>query len=492
MSSTLTQPELPKFAPLKTVKKKERKKGGIPWFPGADGSAVTLLSVLGSKVGMLAVITALSATAIQYGNEQAQSHEAEIRARRAAGPGGPHRPVARYDGDLSNLPGRSVPVTDSLGMINGGLGVGMPSGTNPAGSNPSNSPGDSGAAGQTQAAAPEGAGAEAAPQAPTAPESVATVVPTAAALAGQRIGSLSSRGGGASTLAGGAGMSAGIGRAFTQLSAAKALRAMAMRGQASPGRVAASRPSVRSRGRGIAERQLTRSAQYSGAARSGTDENRAVNATAAFDNAKGAGSAIAGAGAGTGGAITGDPAETPTNSNPTPGGPADDGSLQPTPTCGAGTHIENGVCMPDQSENVTKWQPLVDAAWNLVKIAGILMIAAFVFGLLAKANIPYVSWIAYYIAKICYIGAMIAGATAAVLGLYIAIGHGQWMQGLILTAIGGLIAYLAYQASEGLVNPAASAAPEPIAEAAAGELAAETDSLVTTPAVEGETLAGIQ
>ena len=264
-----------------------------------------------------------------------------------------------------------------------------------------------------------------------------------------------------------------------------------MRGQAAPGRATASRPSLRGRGRGIAERQLTRSAQYSSVARTGTvDETNASNATSAFDNAKMAGTAITGAGAGVGGEVDGGQT-TGTPNQPSPGGPIESTTPDTTPTCGAGTHIENGVCMPDQGENVTEWQPLVDTAWNLVKIAGILMIAAYLFGLLAKASIPYVSWIAYYIAKACYIGAMLAAGTAAVLGLYIAVGHGQWMQGLILTAIGSLIAYLAYQASESLVNPAATAAPEPIAEAAAGEVAAKADALVETPVVQEGTMAGL-
>ena len=87
--------------------------------------------------------------------------------------------------------------------------------------------------------------------------------------------------------------------------------------------------------------------------------------------------------------------------------------------------------------------------------------------------------------------AMLAAGTAAVLSLYIAVDHGQWMQGLILTAIGSLIAYLAYQASESLVNPAATAAPEPIAEAAAGEVAAKADALVETPVVQEGTMAGL-
>ena len=83
MSAMQMPPELPNFAPAK-MKKKERKRAACSWFSGADGSAVTLLPSWAAK-GMLAVITALSATAIQYGNDQARAQNAEAKARRAAG-----------------------------------------------------------------------------------------------------------------------------------------------------------------------------------------------------------------------------------------------------------------------------------------------------------------------------------------------------------------------------------------------------------------------
>ena len=432
---------------------------------------------------MLAVITALSATAIQYGNDQARAQNAEAKARRAVGFNGSSRPANKYDGDsdqASGMPpaGHRQPGDDQRrhGSRDTRGRPGLPTLLKRPRIPPRPDR-------RQPPATKNGPIAEAAPEAPAAPAPRRPSFPPPRP-SGPAGGRAQRQPGGAFHFSGRRGPLGRNRTAFGQLSAAtNAFKVSAMRGQAAPGRATASRPSLRGRGRGIAERQLTRSAQYSSVARTGTvDETNASNATSAFDNAKMAGTAITGAGAGVGGEVDGGQT-TGTPNQPSPGGPIESTTPDTTPTCGAGTHIENGVCMPDQGENVTEWQPLVDTAWNLVKIAGILMIAAYLFGLLAKASIPYVSWIAYYIAKACYIGAMLAAGTAAVLGLYIAVGHGQWMQGLILTAIGSLIAYLAYQASEFSVNPAATSAPEPIAAAAAGEVAAKADALGETPVV---------
>ena len=203
---------------------------------------------------------------------------------------------------------------------------------------------------------------------------------------------------------------------------------------------------------------------------------------------RGGGSAITGAGAGAGGnpnggSTSGGPGGGSgggggTNSQPTPFTPPDTTSNVPQTTCGAGTHIENGVCMPDGGKSVTPWDELVKTAEMLMKIAGIMTLAAMLLGMLAKKLMTVLPWgpaVAanlYMAAKWLSYGAAALFGAAAVLGLVIAIQHGQWMQGLIITGISGIMCYFAIRAADSFEadRAAAEAKAETIKDQAAKDL----------------------
>ena len=101
-----------------------------------------------------------------------------------------------------------------------------------------------------------------------------------------------------------------------------------------------------------------------------------------------------------------------------------------------------------------------------ITIASILLLVAYIIGLLAKKY----PWL-YAVAKWVAYAAMACAAVATMMGMLI-IAYGQMLQGGIYTVVGALLTYLSYVAADGYAAAAnAQIASEEAAKKAAQEAA---------------------
>jgi len=122
-----------------------------------------------------------------------------------------------------------------------------------------------------------------------------------------------------------------------------------------------------------------------------------------------------------------------------------------------------------ETTNYTPYQEMVDMAYALLVAACALLLASYLFGLLAKCSSVYGAAL-YAVAKYLAYAAMALAALVTLLGLAIVATSDQTTQGAIFTGVGALLTALSYTAAEGCAEAAAAA---PAAEAEAGALAGD-------------------
>lgn len=430
---------IPEFKIAKVGKDRKRRGGGLPFFGGGSGGGGAFSGAVGGsgaaagagllgKIGVLALIGTLSAGAWQFGKA--------LRPDETGGPAEKPKLFASHDGkysdeDLANVirsNGSSIP--NSMGYVKGSLD----------GMTPEERAKKEAEAAEAARLAEEEAKKAEAEAAAKEPANVAGAPagmdPNALmqntggdkkeGAFGKKFGALSSSFGSGGGLAGGAGLAGGVNRGFSNA---------ALKTKGNGGKMASmkggSNPSISkgtkaragaSNNKGFARRQLGNAFSLSRqASTAGKGETSAQAASAAFDNNTGAGNVISGpgVGAGTGGAGI----DAGGSVNPNTGGSAIDPNDEAAP-------IAN-----NKGKNVTKYQGLINAALMILAIIAVLAILA-----LVLQNVPpYGTIIAQYIKMV-----MVAlGAVVTLLGVAI-MAQGQYLQGGILTAVGGFITYMAW------------------------------------------------
>lgn len=460
--------EIPTFKLAKVGAKRERKKGGLPFWWGArsagsfsgaygGGAVGGILGGLGAKIGVAVLAGVLGAGAFGLGRTLAPN-EAKMQAAKQTkifADGAP-----RYAGDLSGLPtnGRAP---DSLGMVSGSL-----DGKTPEQRAADAAAEQAAAKAEAEKQAKKDAAAPEAPNAPGAPDPASLLAGAAGGAANPGKGTFASRFGALSNglsghssagLAGGAGLSGGVGQSFGGSLGQAPGRITGVGAGRAPSRASASvgRPSP-SRGRGLARRQLDRAADLSNQARVGANETRATNADIPFTNNPGAGSAITGVGAGTPGAVG--PSGGAVEANPQSGGPLSSGQQAMGPQdCNAqfpdgGRLSPTGGCVPNtKGKNVTPWQHLSDIAQLLMAIGSVVLLLAYAFGVAATyatAGSAAAAALRMIAIGLAYTAAAL-GAVVSLMGMVI-MGQGQTLQGLIYTTSGAFLAVGGFIAAQGL------------------------------------------
>lgn len=409
--------KVPEIKLRKVGKDRERKKGGAWWnfgragkgWSGATGGAgrAAVAGMPAGGIGMLSMgqlAASIIAVVIGLG---AYGMGMQLSPSASAGKG-PKVFDAREQVKTETAGGPAGPTLPSgLAMVTGSLD----------GKTPEQRAAEEAAAKRAaeeeaaRKAAEEEAARKAEEDAAKAAEAAAPAVPDPAAMAaaadagqakgmGSKFGQLSTGlGGGRSGLAGGAGMSGGVGRNFAPV---KAGAANGMGTTKAPGREQAKiitnkkQVSTNKFGRrSKALRQLMETNRRSRSGAANTSLEGAATATdSAFSNNMGATKGVEGGGAGTGGAgAGGDTASSPVTGGPIGGGTSD------------GTQTQN----PGGGVNVTPWQAELDWATRLYTGA---MIALLILGIMsAMANTPWTAWMK---AIIIAAGALVAAAGAAI------------------------------------------------------------------------------
>lgn len=467
-----SQVEIPNFKLAKVGQKKERKGGGIPWLFGGKGAGGALVSGAGSgvvttaaKVLLAVLIASMGGGAYMVGKSLAPQNVAKKPKAFA----GVKEKEAKYAAaDLAKVK-KTEAAPSGLALVSGSLD----------GKTPEQRAAEAAAAeaaAKAQAEADAKAAAEAAAkEQPTAAGVPAGMDPAALAAAaaggadkdkdkkegpfGSRFGKMASAlgAGGSSALAGGAGLSGGVGRSFdggrlgSNLGIARSFSGGPRVGRTSAGSARASGFG----GRGLAARQLAAANQLSNQARRGADETRASNASAAFDNNPG-GNAVTGGGAGSG--------SNPANSvlSDPPSNPGGGGSSGPTEgsesgfdecTGGQINSSEGGCIDPPKPKgtDATPWKMMIQLAKILAIIGTICLLIAAAIALIAgKADF---TGIAFTIAQILGGIAAFCGIIVTFLGIMIA-AMGQSWQGILITvgglglSIGGAIVALSPESGE--------------------------------------------
>ena len=438
-------------------KDEERKKGGVSFSleqleslqntlqaaspvgvgagVGAGGAAASAAGALGSKIAMLIVLSMLGAGAVNMARLNAP--KPKLAAPRHDRPA--EKP--KYEGDLSNLPKSEAPVEHIQDVVIGNM-TGKSAEQLAADAAAADAQAKAEAEADQKAKDSAAAASAAAPAAPTGPEANRpTVAGSKAPPAIPKPNSpFNSKFGGLSGVPGGGG---GGAHASGGAPAAPPAGALA-RGAASTlsKGFGPSGPGAKSGGRAIggggkgghAFGQLQAVNGFSRAgARASSAEGGANGADRGFSNGGNYGGSpigVGGGGAGISGAgtHTGAAGGKTAQSGPIGSGMGEDGTK---------------AAAPATASNATPWQTFVDIAkWALI-IAGIMMLATFVLASMAKKTTPIGSGL-MLAAQICAGIAVAAGAVAAACGIAVA-AMGQTMQGLMFTAGGAVVSFLAYK-----------------------------------------------
>jgi hypothetical protein len=426
--------EIPNLKLAKVGPKRKARATGLPWLPEPHkGSKLALRAILGCKVGVLTLIGSVTAAAIGFGNSMAPEYAA-YQARVAGTKGAKVKVQYHYDGDLSNLPSFSQP-RDSVHMVSGGfqfIKKPVPANMTPAVDD---------VAGVPAAAASD-------QRAPEIPNFDINAIAAAAAkgTSNPKLGDAKSpfehklgflKTNAAPKLAGGAGMAGGLGRGFDapvfkvpakggELTALPAAKPQATR-------IAAKQHAsyTGDRGRTLSGRQLYRANHFSNMGRVGGTESRATAASLAFDNGGSVGQSVVGAGAslGTSPTETTPPANPPTNE---PGG----GRQQETTDC---AQTAQG-CDPIPGKSDDPTSGIVKILQTLSWAISACLILKAIYN--ASSAWPFSAFMSFTMTNII-IG---LGAIVAALGVVL-MAMGRPVLGGIYTAVGALVAVLAWQGS---------------------------------------------
>lgn len=432
---------------------KEKKRGAppIPALGGAAGASAgagaSAALPLGVKIGSLLLLSTLGVGAYTVGKSWRIANE--LDAKNVSAP-----PTADDKTEAAPIASASKAQGDSLGMVSGGAWDGK---------SPQQREADAAAA--LAAKAKNDKEAADAAKAPSADPNA--VVQAAMAGAGAPSASApgaagAAKGGGLTTKLDAAsskaslsnanfGLSGGVGSSFSSRSKLGG-NLRPFEGGSSPGRTAVPQGKISGRGQGVANRQLARAYQYSERSRTGMNETRSANASAAFDGSMPAGSAITGLGA----SIGGNP------SAGTSGSSQSKGSSGPSSSPGTGTTKQSVDCnllFPNQNYvwSGTQCVPSqtgrsVDPADWIIKLGNKLLMAAaiaafvqFLVGLALKsplAVVPYVGAALNFLYTALYYALIAMGIAIAALGVVL-LGMGRGMLGTIWVGVGAIISLVA-------------------------------------------------
>ncbi|PCI34598.1 MAG: hypothetical protein COB53_11790 [Elusimicrobia bacterium] len=244
---------------------------------------------------------------------------------------------------------------------------------------------------------------------------------------------------------GGVGMAGGIGGGFDLKMkappAAKAgmVRAMSRDRQRSVkrGKTGVGRGRAGSKLRGATGKKLSRMNRAMGAAAGSGSATTASTHNSQWDGSGNIGSSLSGSGA-SGNAISGG-GQALDNGGLGEGGPINAGG-----SASAANSADESAPSVGKGKNVTPNQKMIDMAMVLLPIASILLLAAFVMGRNPATQGA---------AKMLAYGALgVSVAIAALGGIILA--KGQAMQGGLLAAVGGALAFVSYTAAEGNADAA--------------------------------------
>ncbi len=439
-TSTATT-DIPNFKLKKVGDDRDKRRGGVPFWPqfarpgagalakgGSGAGKAAIAAFLRSGVGILSSVGVVGALGMGYGRMVAPDYAAYQDSQKSKITVGADR--NQYSGDLSKVPG-SKPVQDSLGMVSGSIGgktaeqlAAEKAAADAAAKTAEAPPTEDAPVPQVPDAATADAAAAASPAAPEPPK----------AGIGNRPGALSSVSGGG--LSGGAGMSSGIGGNFGRgITKPAADKLSGLRGSNAPGRGAAT--PVRSRaGRGklgIAHGQLNRAARLSNSARRGSDDSRSQLASNAFENNPGGAQTLGGAGSGIGGQGEGDPDTGSTSNQPGGGGgrPIGQGDPLPELKCGSGTVKQGNTCVSDgKSKDPT------DGIIMIVKILTVLLMLLLIIQAITKKSMSDL-WSAGGLSA--FLAGAIIGISIILVGLGVALmAMGRPLLGATVLLSGGL------------------------------------------------------
>ncbi|MEK7858535.1 MAG: hypothetical protein AAB320_05260 [Elusimicrobiota bacterium] len=516
--------EMPAFKLAKVGGNRRKAGGGLSWLgagAGAGGGAssgaggiIGSFAAMGGKMAVMALVGTLGAGAYGVGKSMApDSSQFKADKKPKAFASVQTEKNKKYEVDTAKLPKSSQGSFNSLGMVSGSLDGKTPeqrAGELAAAEAAQKAEADKAAKAQAEADKEQPTPASAAAGAAGAAGAMdpAAMAAAAAAAAGgadkdkkgmsNKFGEMSKGLGGG--LAGGGGMSSGVGRGFDTKIGGGSGRALAFGNSGSnAGRAGAARTRATPSGqRGLARRQLDRASSLSNQARSGTNEARSSNADAAFNNNPGAGTVITGGGAGAGRSPTNGAASGPSSSGGGGSGPtASEGSEygDPDDCASLGSNFENsaaGGCVlkTEKGKSVDPTDKLFDWLKLLSIIATVISVVLLIVSLAAKTG-PWGA--AFYALQAVLAGALVAiGAIMAILGLML-VGMGRNLEGGIFTLIGlatSITGYMAYTAGE--EAQASQAAAKKAGEDAAKKLAMEAaqKSALTAGTVAGGVGAG--
>ncbi len=466
MNTQQAIPQIPAMQLAKVGEKRRKKGGALPWF-GGSGTAVRsgggifgtvsgIASQSALKIGITLLVGALGVGAYNVGKSLRPD---ENKYERKPAIFAPKNEKASY-GDASSLPGGSAPVQNSVGMVSGSL-----DGLTPA----ERAARAAKAEAEAKAAAEAQAKADAEAKAKEAANVSGAVTPDPGALAAaasvakekEREGAFSRKFGelakGSGGLAGGSGLSGGIGQGFAPLAknnANSGVLSTLGSNRAGVGSSASHIMASRNPGRSLAQRQLNRAAQMVGQTRAGANEARSTAASIPFDTGSGSGQTLSGAGGSTGGAS---PATGAADANPTTGGGGTPvgiggGSSAGADDCGnlaskygwQGNFVNSadGGCVLSQSNVAgTGANDPTNMYFKILEVLSLLamLISAFLFIVGAWKGINHAVVQALAMALIAI------GAFQCILGLML-VGMGRTIEGGIFTGIGALTGIAGYLA----------------------------------------------
>ncbi len=450
--------EVPTFKVARVGNDRKRKGAGFSFlrgggargvWSGAAGGSGAGGAAIGaglSKMALIALVSFAGLGAAGLGRMLGNTGGSEIAKPKTFSMA--TREAVKIEGDVSNLPGNTNTIPNSLGYL-----TGSKDGLTPE--ERAKKEADAAAAAEAQRVADEAAAKKAEKDnVAGAPVDPAAMLASAKADGGnggkgagfgKKFGSLSSSMGGSASLAGGSGMSGGVNRQFGgagALGKGTAGQMQAMRGSsnASTTKASASRLAA-SRTKGFARKQLANSNAYSrrGAA-AGKGETASSDAASAFDNNPGSGNIIAGPGISKGSKPQG---EADNAGGPVGGG---GGGGRNTPTdCGADMYqTSSGGCAPLDTGVAKDAKPMLTMMANVVM--GLLMVIG-ILSLLASGAEKTVFGYAW--AKVVESVILALGIIITLLGVAM-IAMGDYVTGGIATLLGGTTTAMALWAVDTL------------------------------------------
>lgn len=479
--------DIPQINLSKVGKKREKKKGALPWWlggkpqPGSFLGAVGGSGAAGGEAGLLAglspelaamlpkaLVALLISAAVGGAAMVGRAFKPQAQKPYAPRPfAAAEREKAREAAASKNLPSDAVAQQSGLSMVSGSLGYGNGNAQSQGAGN-ANKAGDSGAAGQSDQAA----------SAPAATPDPSSLVAAAAGKSGgaggsgsaspfgNKIGSLSSSLGGGSGLSGGSGLFGGVGSKFGGPQLGQGLKAFAAAGTPSRqnGQAAATAP----RTRGLAGSQLNRAVVGSRmGAQSATPTGAAYQASQPFDNGVNTTGMIGDQG---GSETQGTPLTTSGGGGNSSNGGGGGGGGQPTLASGTGDSLgttddncsqlldssfgnqnvqyENsasgGCVLTNNQQDISPWKDVSIAAGFLLMVASVLLIAASVCALISRFGGPtaLVWWqMGLTLAKF----ATMVAAICTLLGVAMITAGNPWGGGAYTGVAAGVTALAAFQ-----------------------------------------------